>query len=344
MKVLLALVAMLSGCTSVCPGAWSELPPLPDKEGFAGSFAGVSDGVLLVAGGANFPDKKPWEGGTKAWYGTIFALEKPDGQWKPAGRLPRALGYGVSVTYRGGVVCVGGSDGTRHYADVFRLEWKAGRVVTTELPPLPQPVANACGALLGDRLYIIGGLSQPDATQTLKTAYQIDLAEAKPSWREMEGWPGSGRMLAVAAGFDGALWVMGGVDLGVGAGGGVQRRYLNDAFRFRPGEGWRRIADLPYPVAATPSPAAVDRLGLFVLGGDDGSQVGAAPGRHRGFNRSVLRYDAGADRWSRCGEMPVAQVTTPCVDWQGSWVVPGGEIRPGVRSPRVWRLTPVGRE
>jgi hypothetical protein len=47
---------------------WASLPPLPDREGYAGSFAGVSDGVLLVAGGANFQDRRPWEGGTKVWY------------------------------------------------------------------------------------------------------------------------------------------------------------------------------------------------------------------------------------------------------------------------------------
>ena len=46
---------------------WEKLPPLPDREGFAGSFAGVSGDALLVAGGANFPGAKPWEGGAKAW-------------------------------------------------------------------------------------------------------------------------------------------------------------------------------------------------------------------------------------------------------------------------------------
>ena len=47
---------------------WEELPPLPDKEGFAGMFAGVSNDALLCIGGANFPDKMPWEGGVKKWY------------------------------------------------------------------------------------------------------------------------------------------------------------------------------------------------------------------------------------------------------------------------------------
>ena len=34
----------------------------------------MSDEVLIVAGGANFPDKVPWEGGEKICYDKIFLL------------------------------------------------------------------------------------------------------------------------------------------------------------------------------------------------------------------------------------------------------------------------------
>jgi N-acetylneuraminic acid mutarotase len=61
---------------------WKALPPLPDREGFAASFAGVSGGALIVAGGANFPDKRPWEKGKKIWYASVFVLEKADSAWK----------------------------------------------------------------------------------------------------------------------------------------------------------------------------------------------------------------------------------------------------------------------
>ena len=45
---------------------WTELPPVPDTTGLAGSFAGVSNGALVVAGGSNFPGgKAPWSGCTK---------------------------------------------------------------------------------------------------------------------------------------------------------------------------------------------------------------------------------------------------------------------------------------
>src|SRR5262245_38835917 len=120
-KAVLTLAIALASARAFA-GEWKQLPALPDVEGFAGSYAGVSHGALLFAGGANFPDKKPWDGGKKVWYDTVYVLERPNGTWEVAGKLPRALGYGVSVTHGDGVVCAGGSDRDRHYSDVFRLE------------------------------------------------------------------------------------------------------------------------------------------------------------------------------------------------------------------------------
>src|SRR5882672_7711864 len=82
---------------------WKKLPPIPDRIGFAGPFAGVSGGALIVAGGANFPSALPWEGGRKTWYDSIFVLPKPDGQWLTGFKLPRPIGYGISVTTPEGV-------------------------------------------------------------------------------------------------------------------------------------------------------------------------------------------------------------------------------------------------
>lgn len=329
---------------AIFAGDWTKLPPLPDKEGFASSFAGVSNGALLVAGGANFLGKKPWEGGKKVWYDTVFVLKKPDGKWRVAGKLPRPLGYGVSVTHGNGIVCVGGSDGERHYANTFRLEWKDGKLVSAGLPALPKPLANTCGARVGDNLYVAGGQEKPDASATSQAVYRIDLTAAEPAWVEVETCPGGGRMLAVATGFDGAFWLVGGVDLVAGKSGSPERKYLKDAYRYDPGKGWSRIADMPHPVAAAPSPAPTDDSGFYILGGDDGSQVGVAPDKHRGFNKIVLRYDSRTDKWIETGQVALPRVTVPCVAWGKSWVLPSGEARPGVRSPDVMCFTPGKKE
>ena len=36
---------------------------MPENVGLAGAYSGIVEGKLLVLGGANFPDKYPWEGG-----------------------------------------------------------------------------------------------------------------------------------------------------------------------------------------------------------------------------------------------------------------------------------------
>lgn len=342
MRTLLIVVTIFVGSDTIA-SEWKRLPSLPDKEGFAGSFAGVSNGAMIVAGGANFPDKKPWDGGKKVWHDTVFVLEKPNAKWKIAGKLPRPLGYGVSVTHRTGVVCVGGSDVDRHYADAFRLDWKEGKLVTTKLPPLPKSLANACGALVGDTLYVAGGQEKPDSKNTLKIAWKIDLAATEPRWREIEACPGDGRMLSVAAVHEGAFWLVGGADLVV-KGEKIERRYLKDAYRYDSEKGWKRIADLPRPVVAAPSPAPTDATGFYVLGGDDGSQVEVGPDKHQGFSKKVLRYDSKTQKWAEAGELSAPRVTVPFVLWNASWVVPSGEVRPGVRSPEVWSVTPKKKE
>jgi N-acetylneuraminic acid mutarotase len=336
----LLLCGLLSAAEPIDPLRWSKLAPLPDREGFAYPYAGVHNGALLVAGGANFPDKKPWDGGAKLWYDTVFVLEKPDGTWKVAGRLSRPLGYGVSLTTPDGVVCLGGSDAQRHYADAFLLRWSGGRLETQPLPPLPKPVANFCGALLNSTIYVAGGIETPDATSTLQTFWALDLGQPQPRWRELEPWPGPGRMLATAAAQDQSFFLVGGTSLAPDAQGKPARTYLQDVYRYQPGRGWRRVADLPHPVVAAPTPApSLGQSSFLVLGGDDGSLVNFTPlAQHPGFPGEVLMYHTITDTWRTSGKMPAAHVTTSLVRWGDAWIMPTGEVRPGVRSPAVWSL------
>ena len=87
---------------------WDRLPPLPDELGVAGPFAGVHEGVLLVAGGANFPEPV-WES-EKAWHDRIYVLVKEgsDFVWHEAGRLPGPRAYGAAVSTPDGVVTLSG--------------------------------------------------------------------------------------------------------------------------------------------------------------------------------------------------------------------------------------------
>lgn len=282
----------------------------------------------------------PWAGGRKVWHDDIFLLEKQARTWQRVGHLPRALAYGVSVTLQEGVLCAGGSDAQTHVRETWLFTWRKGDLQSRSLPDLPEPVANACGVARGRTVYLAGGSASPEATQAYRKMWRLDLQRPHPSWVEMEPWPGPARMLAMAAVSQGSVIVCGGVELQPGEDGKPVRRYLRDAYQFTPRRGWRRLADLPRPIAAAPSPAPVTRQGdVLILGGDDGSLVHFEPkAAHPGFRAEVLRYDRQRDLWREVGTVPAPRVTQPTVEWSGTWVLPSGEMRPGVRSPEVWSL------
>jgi len=317
---------------------WSELSPLPDSLGIAGPFAGTHHEVLIVAGGANFPDRMPWEGGAKVWRDSVFLLDNLEGKWTLAGKLPRPLGYGVSITTQDGVVCIGGSDSTQHYADCFRIRWEKGELITSSMPSLPKPCANLSGAELGSVIYVAGGIETPTSTAAMKTFWSFDLADPKAKWQELEPWPGPARMLAVAAVQDRSFYLASGAELSSDGNGKPVRRYLQDVYSYRPDRGWKRVADMPRPAVAAPSPApAMGQSTFLVISGDDGSLVDFTPPEsHPGFQKSILAYHTITDKWKTLENAPVGHVTTTMVPWNGSFVMPSGEVRPGVRTPSVW--------
>lgn len=335
--IALALCCTLAANTSA--QTWSKLASLPDPEGFASSFAGVSNDSLLVAGGANFPGKKPWEGGTKVWYDNVYALSDPSGQWQMVGRLPKPLGYGVSITWKDSLICIGGSDAQNHYRDVSQLTLDQGSLRIKSLAQLPHPIANACGALVGNYVYVVGGQDSPAATSASNRAYRLDLSQPSAKWETVANCPGPRRMLSIAASCDNSLWIIGGVELIADDKGPPKRKYLRDAYRFDDREGWQKITDFPTPIAAAATPSPSNLTGFYLLGGDDGSQVGISPDRHQGFSEKLFYFDLKTKQWKNAGNLDAPRVTLPTVYWKNSWILISGEKRPGIRSPEVWSFT-----
>ena len=324
--------------------AATSLPPVPDSLGVAGAFAGVSRGTLIAGGGANFPNGMPWENGTKIWHETVWALPFGTDVWTPAPAMAGPRGYGVSVSVPAPdnrVINVGGSDADRHYADAFAWLWADGAVKTSALPPLPHPVANMGGALAGDTLYIVGGTETPQSTEALATLYALNITEAglKEGWKRLDDLPGKGRILPAVTVLRNELFVMSGAALAPGADGKPTREYLRDTWSYKPGRGWKQLADMPRPAVAAPvlAPKPQVSLSFYVMGGDDGSLVDFQPvENHPGFPANVLAYDAITDTWTDRGAAPISVVTAPIVPLADDRaVVVSGEIRPGVRTPAV---------
>lgn len=332
---------------------WIERPSLPDPRGFASMFAGLSNGAILAAGGANFPEAPPWEGGRKVWYDRIYLADLESGEWRLADeKLPRPLAYGVSATWQDQILCVGGETsiadppGSQYRPEAFSLRWTGRAIERTDLPPLPQPISNACGALIDSRLYVAGGASSPTATSTLNTFLMLDLSvpPRERKWIPLDPWPGPPRMLAVAAVREGAFYLFSGTDLSAGADGKPQREYLRDAYRFDLAQGWKRIADLPRSAVAAPTPAPVRGGHVLVVSGDDASQLHLPQAERTGFPADILAYDPMTDRWLSAGRTPAPRVTVPTVRTWSGWRILSGEQRPGVRSSEVWELLEAKRK
>lgn len=328
---------------------WGMLSPIPDEVGFAGSFAGVANGVLVVAGGANFPDGgTPWTGSAKVWHDHVFVLENPDGQWKKAGKLPHRSGYGASVNWKDALIIIGGSNENGHQSEVLMIKYRGGKIETSRLPDLPHPVANTSAALVGDVIYVAGGIAKPDDQVAGQNFWALDLTGTK-GWEILKTWPGPARMLSVAAAQNDSFYLFSGVELIDG-----KRKYLKDAYKFSAGTGWKHIADLPAAVAAAPSPAySKANANLLIFGGDDGQLADSAASlkeKHPGFSRQILNYNTLANTWTVSAEVLTgkkedavnnpndsiwAPVTTTLAIWRGNVILPGGEVRPATRTPNV---------
>lgn len=332
---------------------WTQVKQLPDAEGFAGLYAGVTDGALVVAGGSNFPGgKRPWDNAGKVWYDDIFVLKSINGTWMKAGKLPHAMGYGVALTYNNSVICVGGGDSKQCYSDVFSITSDDNKIRINHLSSLPEPLMNSCGVISNDVLYIIGGTTSPTGeTQNNFWCLSLKKSGKEHHWKKLETLPGKSRMLATAGAFDGSIYIFGGTHL-YPSGQVLQREYLKDCWKYTDHK-WKSIAELPYALVATPSPAYTSASSLFLFGGDDGSyakQTFVIKDRHPGFRNEILSYDVYNNTWKVADRIPVdhkqdsatnphnsvyAPVTTPLVIWHNKIVLAGGEARPGVRSNRV---------
>lgn len=341
------MLLMVHGAVSAQPGkhlVTVDAPAIPDKEGFAGMFAGVSHNTLIAAGGANFPGKRPWEGGAKHWYDGIFLLPAGARQWiKAYATLPVPLAYGAYGSYQDKMILAGGNNQTGHYRDVYALSVKGKEVVVESWAPLPYALANMTGAVVDDLFFVAGGSQTPEG-DPVNLFLALDLKRNR--WVQLPSWPGVARINAVSAGFDHRFFLFSGIQL-LDTGTGKKRKVLEDGYCFIPeyrngmltGGSWKVITPMPRGVAAGPGPAPVFKKRYLVFPGglDQQTAQHADPVTHPGFIPEVLAYDTRQDRWLVIDRLPKAdmRLTAPAVEWnKRCWII-NGEVKPGIRSNKV---------
>ncbi|WP_425291089.1 Kelch repeat-containing protein [Spirosoma linguale] len=349
---------------------YTRLPDLPAlngslNPGVAGAFAGCSHGALLIAGGANFPNGFPWQGGAKVWHSTVYVLRHEGNtyHWKATHQLAHPRAYGASVVWRDQLICVGGNDDKHRFADVFSLRWHPSDAMLVEqsLPALPIPMANLAAAVSGNKLYVFGGESDWGTEAGL---YVLDLETPAGGWQKLADFPGPARAytaMTVQANENGpTLYVVGGRQTVNGRTTVYADVYAYQINRQR----WQRLPDMPQPLAAH-QVIGIGTRSLFVFGGDDGkrlqqiealsNQVNQLPEGldrekrrternrlqidHPGFVKTVWQFRTDTKVWSAVDSLPFpTPVTTPVVRWEQSLIVPSGEVTPGIRTPAIWKI------
>ena len=335
------LLAVASGSAAAPASAWTQQPSYPPTPGMAGIIAGAHAGVLIAAGGANFPDKLPWAGGKKIYYDEIFVLAPGEKTWRAAGKLPASRAYSAVVSTAEGVWVLGGENTEQVFQDTLRLRWDGQAVVVEAGPKLPAPRTSAVATWLDGSLYMAGGYAPGTVRLSSGDFWRLDLTARDRRWQALPTWPGPSRGQAVMAALAGAVYLFSGLEMTVDAEGKAQPHYLGDAYRYQ-AERWERLPDMPWSAIAAPSPAPVTvaPARVYVLGGVDSRLVGKVP-RDTRVPDHMMYFDVASQTWKTMEtRWPDPVVTSPAVAFAGEWWIVSGEIMAGVRTKNVWSWRP----
>lgn len=337
-----------------------ELPPAASGNkapGLAGPVAGVSNNVLLIAGGANFPDSLPWNGGKKKYYdeGYVFTKNEADSLILITRfTLPDTIAYAASVSTPHGIVIAGGENQNGASADAYLAQWTSDSVRFKTIANLPIPLANAGITATGNMVYLVGGENSESASSGF---YALDVSAEGNQWQALPPYPHAVSH-AVVTTESGCIYVMGGRKKNPN---GISDLY-SDAWRFDfEKQQWEPLPSLPYALCAGTG-AAYGNNAIYLFGGDRGEtfhkteELIAAirmatdevqkeelthaknilQESHPGFSHEILVYHPLDNSWSVAGQLPfTVPVTTTAIVWDDQIIIPSGEIRAGVRTAQI---------
>ena len=360
--------------TTIKSVEWQKAAQLQNEDGslslgFAGPINGVYNDVFITAGGANFPDKMPWEGGKKHYSKEIHVLEKIKDQYqwnkKNSVSLPEPIAYSGSTSTSLGIVYVGGENENGLSKKAYLLKWnsKLNEIELQSLPDFPIAVTNIALTSLNNIVYAIGG---DEAAKSSDLVFSIDLNAAESEWKSLPKLPFAlANSVAVIQKDKNEtnIYIIGGRTKTPSGISDLHNTTL--AFNLK-SQTWESKAIITDGKNTTNFSAgagvALGNQYILITGGDNGttfhkietylSQISKASSEeekskliaeknilnttHKGFYNAVLLYNTQTNKWSKIGELPfLAHVTTPAVLWNNKIVLSNGEIKPGIRTPNV---------
>lgn len=237
--------------------------------------AAVVDGLIHVAGGLDAG------GGTTA---RVEIYDPSRNAWSAGPDLPIAIHHAMGVAWRGRFVVLGGfTDGG--FSQASSRAFALGEDGWTELPALRRARAAGGAAVVGNRIYVVGGQGGGGLIS------QVERFDGRV-WRDRTPLPTPRDHLGVAT--DGrSIFAVGGRRLSIESAVPVLERYEPRRDR------WERLADAP--TARGGIGVGVVSGKLLVVGGE-----GRAGANADGVYSQVETFSIGAQRWERLKgiEMP----------------------------------------
>ena len=347
---------------------WKIAGELPTSDGrpslgVAGPVAGVHNNVLIVGGGANFPNGMPWLGGAKKYYNDVYVFEKSNDSIissKKIFHLPFTVAYTANCSTPQGIVCAGGENEKGISKKVLLLQWNENEkeIVIKELPDLPVAVTNALITAVDGHVYLAGGETPHGVSNNF---FELDLKNTNAGWKQLPSLPNPvshGIMVIQSNSHHNCIYVMGGRMKNENGASDLYASVFQ--FDFTTNK-WSEKKSLPYALSAGTGVAAGNNS-ILLFGGDRGEtfhktelliaainaekdsvkkqqliqQKAELQASHPGFSKEVLLYNTVKNKWMKAGCIPFnAPATTTAVIWNSDVIIPSGEIRAGVRTPQI---------
>ena len=372
--MMLTSTAVFSQKTKIDPVSWKTIATLPGPDGgpsigFAGAINAVNNESLIVAGGANFPEKMPWEGGKKYYSDDIFILQKKNEKYvwneKTSAKLPEPIAYPGNTPTSMGVVYAGGENDNGISASAYLLKFSPAKdeLKIEPLPDLPLALTNIALTSIGNVVYAIGG---DEAKTTSSCFFSLDLNNKDRQWKNLPDLPlALANSLAITQnGVDGLnIYVIGGRAKHPS---GISNLH-STVYIYNPRtQSWRSGAAISDGSKISNFSAgngvAVSENLILVTGGDNGEvfhqietylyEIANATNaeekaeltaeknqlvtKHKGFSKNMLLYNTLSNSWSKAGDLPFpARVTSTATKWAENIILSSGEIKPGVRTPDI---------
>ncbi|WP_462261564.1 kelch repeat-containing protein [Ferruginibacter sp.] len=368
-KLMFLTAPVLAQKTTGISMKWEIAAQLPADSGqqtalgVAGPVTSIHKGVLFIAGGANFPDAMPWQGGTKKFHVTIHVYSAKHRKLtllKKPFSLPQPIAYAATCNTPDGVLYAGGENEKGMSDKAWLMIWddKTEEILFKKLPPLPFPVSNAAVTLIGNTVYLAGGET---VANTSMQFLSLDLSNISIGWKNLADIPQpvSHTVMTYSSGKKGdKIYLCGGRKKNSN---GISDLYNNVFVYDVAANKWEEKKALPYALSAGTG-MMINANNIILFGGDKGIvfnktekliaainvekdpikkrelilEKNKLQSEHPGFSREVLLYNVKNDTWKIIGTIPFdTPVTTTAVKWKSGVIIPSGEIKAGIRSPKI---------